>query len=542
MSMLNQCLGHRKQGYRLSDFKIRCGGCTALLFVVLAVAGIGVAKDSVLHDTPTTAAEAHHGRSSTTVRIGMNLPELTYWSHQWAFVDVFKQSREWRVLKPDGTIKKNPKDILTLTPEGWPILEHGQVVGTSMFRGIDGHYPAGTYLLAYGGSGDIVVKGDAREVVKLGHNRFLVHVVPRKGLFLQIDRSDRGDPVRDIRLWMPGFEGHSSPFHPLFLERLRPFKVIRFMHWQQTLAGCLTRWTERPTPRSARQSGPNGVAIEYMIALCNELDADPWFSMPHLADDEFVRNFAAMVKANLHKNAKIYVEWSNETWNQGYTVTRWAHQQAAKRAVDSTQIIAEETRRDWRIWRNVFGRERDRIVRVAAGHTHNPSFARKLLRHLDGEFDAVSCAAYVHPRKNYSQGFNQHTTAMEALLAARRYLREHRLPLMQTHATMAAEWSRRLGRKIEFVTYEGGPGFATKGRKRPYLQAYIDAQNHPMIGQVYRELLEGFRQMEGDLFVGYTYVYGSNKWGCWGHLEYQDQPLAEAIKYRTLATFGENVP
>ena len=33
---------------------------------------------------------------------------------------------------------------------------------------------------------------------------------------------------------MPGFENAKSPFHPLFLERLAPFEVLRFMKWQRT--------------------------------------------------------------------------------------------------------------------------------------------------------------------------------------------------------------------------------------------------------------------------------------------------------------------
>ena len=45
------------------------------------------------------------------------------------------------------------------------------------------------------------------------------------------------------------------------------------------------------------ESDDDGVALEYMIALCNELEADPWFCIPHTATDEYVREFAKQVKA-----------------------------------------------------------------------------------------------------------------------------------------------------------------------------------------------------------------------------------------------------
>ena len=36
-----------------------------------------------------------------------------------------------------------------------------------------------------------------------------------------------------------------------------------------------------------------------MVELANTLHANPWFCMPHQADDEFVRNFARTVREQL---------------------------------------------------------------------------------------------------------------------------------------------------------------------------------------------------------------------------------------------------
>ena len=50
---------------------------------------------------------------------------------------------------------------------------------------------------------------------------------------------------------------------------------------------------------TASEPTVNGMSVEYMVQLANDLDADPWFNMPHLADDTFVRNFATHVRDHL---------------------------------------------------------------------------------------------------------------------------------------------------------------------------------------------------------------------------------------------------
>jgi hypothetical protein len=47
------------------------------------------------------------------------------------------------------------------------------------------------------------------------------------GILLRIDRSDPTDPVRDIHVWMPGFENARSPFHTIFVKRLWPGRDVR---------------------------------------------------------------------------------------------------------------------------------------------------------------------------------------------------------------------------------------------------------------------------------------------------------------------------
>src|SRR5262245_58688834 len=45
------------------------------------------------------------------------------------------------------------------------------------------------------------------------------------------------------------------------------------------------------SPAGASYATQNGLSPEYMVALANELDANAWFQMPHLADDDYQRTF-----------------------------------------------------------------------------------------------------------------------------------------------------------------------------------------------------------------------------------------------------------
>lgn len=515
--------------------------------IILAAAVLAVPAAAVLyrvrtHRPPvdeaairTVAAEADAPAPFT---MGMNIAGIVDWSTEWPFVDVFMHSRGWIPQRAEGG-PWDTKEELELTPEGWPILAPGQAAATLMLRECSPHYPVGRYVCTYEGAGRIEF-GLAAKAVSESPGRVELDVKHDDGgIYLKIVESSPADPIRNIRVWMPGFEGAESPFHPLFVERLRPFKVVRFMDWQRTNHSDVVSWEDRRTPEDARQSGPPGVALEYMIALSNELEADPWFCMPHLADDGFVRSFAEQVKRDLHPGATIYVEWSNEPWNGMFQQAKWANEQAAARGLEPAEVVADEASRDWEIWADVFEGDPRRVVRVAAAHHYNPGFARTLMARLDGEVDALACGGYFKPRKEDEPGFNAATTAEEVMLSCRAELRENGLPRLMAHQKIAETWSERLGRRIPLLVYEGGQHLSPYGRDLPYTGAFVAAQSHPLMEACYRELLDGFREMGGSTFMAFASCGGWGEHGYWGHLRYQDQPIEEAVKYRVLLEYVE---
>src|SRR5205823_7580756 len=131
----------------------------------------------------------------------------------------------------------------------------------------------------------------------------------------------------------------------------------------------------------------NGIAPEYMIELCNELNADMWVNIPYLAQDDFTVNFAKMVRDNLRPGLKVYVEWSNEVWNPspGFMTYQWAMRQigVSPTAPDAfyrfTQFVAQQTRHAFGLWTQVFAGQTNRLVRTVGGAEPNITYTSRVL-------------------------------------------------------------------------------------------------------------------------------------------------------------------
>lgn len=492
------------------------------------------ARPSVL----AQAAVSDHAPAETEpptparLTLGMNLATVCDWSREWALVDVFQPSRPWISQEPGGSGPWDNGRPVDVDDDGWPRLKSGQAAATLLCRELDGHYPAGEYTCIYEGSGEIAWGFDGR-VLHAEPGRVTLDVTPSNaGILVRIDRSDPQDPIRNVHVYMPGCDRGSSPFHPLYLERLKPFPIIRFMDWGATNNSPVKTWADRNTLSSARQSGPRGVAPELMIELCNALGADPWFCMPHQADDDYVRHFAELARNRLHRKAKIYVEWSNEAWNDLFEQAHWVQDQARERRCRWTWVVADEARRDWEIWRDVFRDSSDRIVRVAAGQHYNPWVAQDMAARLDGQFDAIACAAYFYPQPADVAAFDAHTSVEAVLASCRANLEGPGEQNWHEHALLAASWSRRLGRKVPLVAYEAGQHLTTAGQNLPYSEAYGEVQVQPGMYQLYERLLQILRSEGFDAVLAFNYVGRQDAFGSWGHLRYQDEPLTAAPKFR----------
>ncbi|MBA3789602.1 hypothetical protein H0X32_04465, partial [Patescibacteria group bacterium] len=243
-----------------------------LVFIFITSIITTITSNTVLATDANTSAYPN-----TNSPLGINLNGVADWTTQWPFVDAFKVSRSWISQHKDSAWGQGGP--LHLTPSGGiASLEPDQYADTVMFDDGVGHYPSGQYVLLYNGQATINFLFGSASVVSQTPGRMVLNVVPQaSGIFMRILATDPNNPVRNIRLIMPGFEKtyKTQPFHPLFLQRLSKFKTIRFMDWMNTNNSNISKWSERPTLNSATFAD-KGVALETMINLANTLHANPW--------------------------------------------------------------------------------------------------------------------------------------------------------------------------------------------------------------------------------------------------------------------------
>ncbi len=524
---------------------------------------------------PESLEPRHALAGDGPLRIGMNLENIVDWSPAWTFKDVFQASRPWiaQAFQPASwgfqwdVGATHPlavsADGVVLQLDRW--TENGQPVeqmaGTLMFRGLGGRYPGGTYHAAWAGTGRVTFGFDARVVAEesgpAGGGFAVLDVTPTDaGIYLRIEETDPADPVRDIHVWMPEWEGQSfvgqawspaagfSPFHPLFLERLEPFGVIRFMGMQETNTTDIVSWDDRRAVTAVRQgSGPegsaseplvNGASLEWMIQLANDLDADPWFNMPHMADDDFVRRFATAVRDQLEPNRRVYVEWSNEIWNfgWGFEASAWVARQAASSehaGLSHWQIAGREAKRDLDIWTDVFAGQEDRLVRVAAGWAANDWVTNEIMVAMEGSFDAVAIAPYFGPTDDRRDSYTAATTVDTVLADARDGIDEA-IAFVARHRDLADRWSGVLGRSIALLAYEGGQHL--DARSAPVQEVFYAAANAAEMGDLYRDYLARLEAAGLELYVDFNFTgaAGPTPWGDFAKLHRMDEPLSSTAR------------
>jgi hypothetical protein len=463
----------------------------------------------------------------------MNLGGIVDWSSEWPFVDVFKTSRPWMEYGPGP---------FTYDDKGSPLLKPDQRVETLVFRDLGGHYPSGTYVCTYEGSGSVeITQFDVEPMTtEPGRVTFRVARPTDGGILITIASSLPQDPIRNIKVWLPGCENAASPFHPLYVERLRPFKILRFMDWQRTNNSPLLNWSQRAKFTDARFSTDLGVPLEICVDLANRCGADPWLCIPHQADDDFIREFAKLVKGRLSPERKLYIEYSNEIWNRGFQHLNFAAERGKKLnlgAPDHLRYYCRRSTEIFDVFKEVFGGN-DRLVRVLAGQFSNPADCEFILKYQNTykKADAIAVGAYF----GYEFGSPERAAVTaklsvdELLDSCLKEIEGSHRQLIRRHAALAKKYNLKL------LAYEGGQHLVGHGgaeNNEKLEKLFVAANRHPRMTQLYRKQLEGWFAEGGADFVSFSFAGQPSKWGSWGTLEYQDQPIQMAPKYRALIDY-----
>ena len=302
-------------------------------------AGNWSAQSSALSVTTSAAT------SSTSNLIGININHPSDYQEDRAFADAMRTARDWKRI--DGT-------NATLDANGWPTHDAKAII----WHGIDNMQ--GTYRLSFNGQANIATGfGSAtvsNKVYDAATNKTTATLVYNStdGAGLELSFTSSGSGVKNVKLMRPLTPGSTSSYSETttFTTQIKnliaKFSAIRFMDWSATNSNNCVNWSERVLPTQKQSSSGTGYgwqgrggAWEYAIQLANETNKDMWICVPAKATNDYVVQLARLIKnggggfAALNSSLKVYVEYSNETWNTAgaFTQSTWSKDQAVAEVV-----------------------------------------------------------------------------------------------------------------------------------------------------------------------------------------------------------------
>ena len=151
------------------------------------------------------------------------------------------------------------------------------------------------------------------------------------------------------------------------------------MDWMETNNSEQSEWEDRTTIDDYTYFKSGGVPVEVLVELANQNDSNPWFTMPHLATDEYVQNFAQYVKENLDSELDIYIEYSNEVWNGSFQQARWVENQAELEGISKEDWYSRRTTQVTQIWDDVFAEDKERVLGVMGSWSARSEYGREIL-------------------------------------------------------------------------------------------------------------------------------------------------------------------
>lgn len=530
--------------------------------------------------------------------MGMNLTSINDWEPGFPFLNLMWGARVWltRALSGDGPFNSELEEYVDLDPDGYPLeipfRPPAPHLPSYVFTLLPNTLAPGTYVILYDGDGQIAVDGGSR-ILEAAPGRIVISMAHRGGDRLEelsIRRSKRGDHVRNVRV-LPLAHEHAdldrNPFVPEFVDFCRPWHCLRFMDWLGTNDSVNRRWELRKRRSFYTQVGvegdllglsgsplktsmrrwPSGVAVELCVQLANLVKTDAWICVPHLADDDYIRQMAELIKNSLDPQLKVYVEFSNEIWNWQFSQAQWmlrselagdlvashGERQPWKdgrrparfedgivvagegEGADHPHRIAALFRRCFRIWEEVFdGADRERLVRVCAVQAGWAETAHRTLSWVmrNGGCDALAPSGYFGANDEIYKRWDVAGSALtpEDVIADMRTVVEAQRQVTAEMKSFASEAGVRL------VVYEGGQHIQPQQQdEKPYNHALAAVQKHPAMYDLYREHLTEFARAGCSLFCAFSSVSRQGtRWGSWGHVEAYGQDPAVMPKYRAI--------
>ncbi|RVU86242.1 hypothetical protein EOL70_01985 [Leucothrix sargassi] len=504
--------------------------------------------------------------------LGINTNEAMEVDSSLPFVDLFRFSLPFEAARPWLT-----KGKISYDKDGWPSNLNGGQAGTRFLSHIPAAaLPKGVYTVRYDGEGQMRYGASAKLIQRLP-GRDLIRFEPLADQTITgtlfIEKSNPKNYIRNIRILMSGgiclnnpfkrvekaedcpgqpymaFADHHRQviFNPDYLNFMKDFKVVRFMNMSGITRNNIKHWHERPSLTKSTWGGPEGVRgvpIEIMVELANQLNINPWFNIPHQADDDFIRGFANYARRYLKPNLKVYLEYTNEAWNAVF-VPQAEHmkQQGTIQKLDKDRRIAgfkyysKQSVHIFKLWEQAFGGS-DRLVRVMGGFTTDPNMSEIILAYRNAyqHVDALAIAPYFYIDQKELGSIKSVDQVFSKLSAPNnRYSIDSLMKIIRNQSEVTKAYG------VDLIAYEGGQHLVDHSTHKltegatPYLVA---ANRDPRMAREYYRFLSAWKNVGGNLFVAFSAPRPFTWHGSWGIKEYINQPNSQTPKYRALMAFN----
>ncbi len=267
---------------------------------------------------------------------GMNLGGApTPYQDGFFVLDLMKGMERWYTFVDDKFQFIAPADQ-ALDAKGWltelPVIDGAPRAAFTNVLYTQALKP-GTYILEWDGKGDIGVYQNARLIapnkleITFDADYFDDQGRPKDDGFTVIinstDPNNTGDYIRNIRLYDAldaDLINAGEKFDPVWQDRIDDFRVLRMHGWQNTNFPTAVDWERNVF--DADQAGWGyedfGMPYENLLQMANETRSDLWINIPHTASDQYIREAAKYLKANLDGDLRLHVEFSNEYWTEGF--------------------------------------------------------------------------------------------------------------------------------------------------------------------------------------------------------------------------------
>lgn len=549
--------------------------------------------------------------------IGSNMHSLIDFGANWIYVDLFKSSRPWASGNSNGDCWDCVSG-LDLDANGWvrslqTTRAGGHVARAAIITNVTGStnpstfYQTGRYTVLYDGDGTITYSGGNRNADLSRAGRDVVDVTNSgidTSLILEIRVTNPSNYIRNIRVYPPGgscsndqtqycttnsqcssggtcqiFADTTNPqlLHPTYLRNNRSTAVVRFMQeWGINEVGIEN--VRNPSDLTALNSAQwFRTPPEIIGQIGNILQTDVWINIPVNASDALIRDIATRLRSTLNTNSRVFVEYSNESWNGAYPYILQQQILAARGCQNNPDLQAEcdqdntpgngiyceghpwplryipacgtgemrefSTRsvQAGQIFRDVFGAN-GRVVRVMGSFTGSTWRTGNLLswRNAYQNIDAVATAPYFG--NSISGDSSAQTMSLTQLFS---YLTDVSLPAAFREINDDVTYLRQNYPGIDLIAYEGGQHLVAYGANENNAAAqrlFQDANNDPRMGTLYTQYLQGWRDRGGKTFAHFVDVTPQTRYGNFGALLSQNQPHSEAPKFRALENFALETP